>query len=297
MLNECDTGDVILFNNPMAATYFIKVFTDSKWDHVGMILKYSKNPAETILIESAGCGVFICYARDRLKQVLDDPNPTTIGWRQLSPRKPLDAKWKKMMHREAERLIDTPYEQNFSDFIKAWIADSETTKAILSSVGGTLKEGATKGEDLNSLFCSELCAHMLKYGKLMNKELERDSNGYSPKDFASQGNAKLALRKPFALAQEKRVLTKLSAGDEFTVSVQHAATAGASQLGSDYDHANGSVATVGDLVKKSQVASAQNTPNLLQIALEDAEKRGDTEGAEEVKRRLASLDMAGAMGK
>merc|ERR1711998_279144 len=85
MLVQCDTGDIILFNNPMAATYLIKWTTDSKWDHVGMILKYSKNPAETILLESAGCGVFICYARDRLIQVLDDQNPSVIGWRQLGP--------------------------------------------------------------------------------------------------------------------------------------------------------------------------------------------------------------------
>lgn len=296
MLNECDTGDVILFNNPMAATYFIKVFTDSKWDHVGMILKYSNNPAETILIESAGCGVFICYARDRLKQVLDDSSPSIIGWRQLQPRKPLDAKWKKMMHREAERLIDTPYEQNFSEFIKAWAADSDMTKSVLSKMGGTLAEGATKGEDLNSLFCSELCAHMLKYGKLMDKEHERDSNGYSPKDFASQGNAHLDLRKPFGLQQEKRVLTNITSGED-SIGAADAATAGASPLGTDYAHANGAVATVGDLIKKSEVASSQNNYNMLQMALAKAEQSGNTAAAEGIKARIAGLDNAAAVGK
>ena len=42
-------------------------FTRSKWDHVGMVLKYTKNPSEVILVESAGGGVFLCYAQARLK--------------------------------------------------------------------------------------------------------------------------------------------------------------------------------------------------------------------------------------
>merc|ERR1711998_364282 len=133
-------------------------------------------------------------------------NPSVIGWRQLGPRKPLDAKWKQMMHREAERLIDTPYEQNFSDFVKAWIGQDQTAKWVLASMGGTLGKAATKGEDLNSLFCSELCAHLLKYGQLMEKARERDSNAYAPRDFATQSNAHLNLREPFALNREKQVV-------------------------------------------------------------------------------------------
>jgi len=227
MLLIANTGDIILFNNPMFATNFIKWTTDSKWDHVGMILKYSTNPAETIIIESAGCGVFICYARERLTQVLVDPDPSIIGWRQLTPRATLDQKWKKSMHREAERLIDTPYEQNFSDFVKAWIGEDQTSKWVLSNLGGSLGEGATKGEDLNSLFCSELAAHMLKHGGLMEASKERDANAYAPRDFASQSNAHLDLRSPYELMREIQVVPHLDKAKDEEFKRRYETTAGA----------------------------------------------------------------------
>merc|ERR1719265_2998988 len=87
-LKKCDTGDVILLN-------------------------YSDNPDERILIESAGCGVFLCYAKQRLQQCLDAG--TTLGWRQLScgPR-PSTAEspsgmpkaLKQAIHTEAQAQVD-----------------------------------------------------------------------------------------------------------------------------------------------------------------------------------------------
>jgi len=207
MLRECNSGDIILFDNPIPATYVIKYATNSNWDHVGMILKYDPHkPQETIMIESMSCGVFICYAEERLRQVLDDSNPTKIGWRKLSgPNN--QAAWKKNLHQFAESLIDTPYEQNFSEFVKAWIGEDQWAKAVLSMAGGALAEGATKGEDLNSLFCSELCAALYKHARVMDPRVERDSNAYSPKDFSSQSNASLTLQHPWELKTELQVVT------------------------------------------------------------------------------------------
>jgi len=247
MLHQCDTGDIILFNNPMAATYFIKYATDSQWDHVGMILKYSKNPLETIMIESAGCGVFICYAEQRLKQVLDDKDPSIIGWRKLDGQKDRET-WKKGVHAYAESLIDTPYEQNFSDFVKAWLGDDEWSKALLSYAGGTLGEGATKGEDLNSLFCSELCAAIYKYAGLMEGG-GRDSNSYSPKDFSSQSNAHLRTQHPWSLLREKQVLTKIESSEEL-MGTHTAAGLGASPTGTGI--------TIGDLLSKSSTKESNS---------------------------------------
>merc|ERR1711939_504880 len=223
MLHQCDTGDTILFNNPMAATYFIKYATDSQWDHVGMILKYSKNPLETIMIESASCGVFICYAEQRLKQVLDDKDPSIIGWRRLDGQKDREV-WKKGVHAYAESLIDTPYEQNFSDFVKAWLGDDEWSKALLSYAGGTLGEGATKGEDLNS-------------------------NSYSPKDFSSQSNAHLRTQHPWSLLREKQVLTKIESSEEL-MGTHTAAGLGASPTGTGI--------TIGDLLSKSSTKESNS---------------------------------------
>jgi hypothetical protein len=287
MLDIADTGDIILFNNPMASTYLIKWATDSKWDHVGMILKYSDNPAETILLESAGCGVFICYARDRLTSVLDDSNPSIIGWRRLVPRKALDNKWKKKMHREAEKLVDLPYETNFSDFVKAWVGEDETTKWVLSNMGGTLAEGATKGEDLNSVFCSELAAHMLKEGGLMDRNKERDANAYAPRDFSSQGNAHLDLKSPFKLEQEVRVRFNLDRDRAFEK--KYVSTAGASPLGGDSKHG-----TVGGLISNSEASQKMYARMAVEMAIEQTKKKlseaSDEATKADLKKQLKDLE-------
>merc|ERR1711959_842628 len=159
-------------------------------------------------IESAGCGVFICYAEQRLKQVLDDKDPSIIGWRKLDGQKDRET-WKKGVHAYAESLIDTPYEQNFSDFVK----------------------GATKGEDLNSLFCSELCAAIYKFAGLMEGG-GRDSNAYSPKDFSSQTNSHLRIEHPWSLLREQQVLTRMeSSEDDLGGRVTTVAGLGASKTG------------------------------------------------------------------
>merc|ERR1711907_4052 len=282
MLHKADTGDIILFNNPMAATYVIKYATDSQWDHVGMILKYSKNPLETIMIESAGCGVFICYAEQRLRQVLDDKEPSIIGWRSLSG--PNDrTMWKKGVHKYAESLIDTPYEQNFSDFVKAWLGNDEFSKALLSYAGGTLGEGATKGEDLNSLFCSELCAAIYKYGGLMEGG-GRDSNAYSPKDFSSQTNAHLRTQHPWSLLREVQVLTKIESQED---SSQVVTITG---LGNS---PTGTGITIGGLIAKSSTKE-NNTAGLRRMAsihaLEDAKARLKTAQAAQDADAIAKAE-------
>jgi len=160
------------------------------------------------MIESAGCGVFVCYAQERLLQVLNDPKPTVIGWRKLEGPNS-HPQWKKAVHEYAESLINTPYEKNFSDFVKAWIGESEWKKTVASF----FSDGAKKGEDLDSLFCSELCAAIYKYGHLLEQTRERDSNAYAPKDFSSGSNASLNLQPPWALRTEVEVVTRLPDDD------------------------------------------------------------------------------------
>jgi len=94
-----------------------------------------------------------------------------------------------------------------------------------------LGEAATKGEDLNSLFCSELCAALLKHGQVMDKERERDSNAYSPKDFSSASNASLTTAYPWEFKTEQQVLTKISS-HETEIEARHAQTQGSSKTDS-----------------------------------------------------------------
>ena len=133
-----------------------------------------------------------------------------------------------------------------TDFIKAWIGEDEIAQWLLSHLGGALAEatapllccpvtlllshceGATKGEDLNSLFCSELVAHLYQFGKVIPprpgaleyeqhnkskaasepKKYGRDANAYSPKDFASQSNSSLTLASGMVLSHEKEIRYK-----------------------------------------------------------------------------------------
>ena len=133
-----------------------------------------------------------------------------------------------------------------TDFIKAWIGEDQIAQWLLSHLGGALAEatapllccpvtlllshceGATKGEDLNSLFCSELVAHLYQFGKVIPprpgaleyeqhnkskaasepKKYGRDANAYSPKDFASQSNSSLTLASGMVLSHEKEIRYK-----------------------------------------------------------------------------------------
>lgn len=215
MLRLTDSGDIVLFMNPNAVTY------------VGMILKYTDNPEETILIESIDCGVFMGYAKDRLEQVLQDPGHSVVGWRQLQPRQLLMGPWKKKLHQAAERLMDLPYEQNFSDFVQPWVQRDSAYRWIVSCASGSRIEDATNGEDLNSIFSAELAVYLLNCSSLLDTKQTRDSNAYAPRDFASNENAYINLKHPFALHQEVQVVHKLD--NQLEVAYAYHAHRGASE--------------------------------------------------------------------
>merc|ERR1711865_1059034 len=106
-LEECDTGDVILFNNPNAITCVTKCFTRSKWDHVGMVLKYTEKASDVILVESAGGNS-------------PTVSPAIIGYRKLMcGAGPMNEARKKRIHEEAQKQVDKPYEECFGEILKA----------------------------------------------------------------------------------------------------------------------------------------------------------------------------------
>lgn len=55
-----------------------------------MVLNYSENPDERILIESAGCGVFLCYAKQRIQYT---PNASRSAAIDLSPLQTVPGRW------------------------------------------------------------------------------------------------------------------------------------------------------------------------------------------------------------
>eukprot|EP00656_Telonema_subtile_P055753 TRINITY_DN871_c0_g1_i3.p1 TRINITY_DN871_c0_g1~~TRINITY_DN871_c0_g1_i3.p1 ORF type:complete len:302 (-),score=108.58 TRINITY_DN871_c0_g1_i3:200-1105(-) len=246
-LRDSDTGDLILFDNNAKLTYVTKCFTRSKWDHVGMILKYSDNPDERILIESAGCGVFLCYAKQRVQQCIEDG--TVLGYRKLNnSAKPMSDKLRKRIHEEAQAQVDKPYEQCFGEILKAVLSQDgfETPLKLMQSMGFSWAE---KGEDLDSLFCSELVAHLLKTAEILPKlgEAQRDSNMFLPKDFSSASNAICPVIKPWSYWTEKHV-----------VKTEGEAAVTASKQGATQVDLGGKKVTIADMMARGQEQRVAN---------------------------------------
>lgn len=251
-LQDCDTGDIILFNNSNAITCVTKCFTRSKWDHVGMVLKYTKNPSEVILVESAGGGVFLCYAQARLKEVMGGNNngvsPAIIGYRKLvCGAGPMKAAMKQRIHDEAQLQVDKPYEQCFGEILKAVLGQDGflMPNKVAEALGF---EWAGKGEDIDSLFCSELVAHLLKKEGILPEGM--DSNSYLPKDFSTATNARACYEHPFDFMREKQI----------TLTEMEGKTNAASQ-GTSAITCNGKEMSVGALIK-SKDGVAKRKENL-----------------------------------
>jgi len=243
-LRTCDTGDLILFDNSHAITYLTKCCTRSKWDHVGMILRYSDNPDERILIESAGCGVFLCYAKQRVEQCIADG--CVLGYRKLNKgATKMPEKVRKAIHDEAQLQVDKPYEDCFGEIFKAWMGQDgfETPLKMAQQLG---MEWAQKGEDLDALFCSELVAHLLKHAKVLTKE--QASNMYLPKDFSAASNARALFQQPWSFVTEKKiVLTQ----EEVAVTAQK-------QGASAVDLGQGKTVTIKDMMERGEQKRKDN---------------------------------------
>eukprot|EP00658_Telonema_sp_P-2_P010301 TRINITY_DN13882_c0_g1_i4.p1 TRINITY_DN13882_c0_g1~~TRINITY_DN13882_c0_g1_i4.p1 ORF type:complete len:268 (-),score=51.03 TRINITY_DN13882_c0_g1_i4:544-1347(-) len=165
-------------------TYLTKCCTRSYWDHVGMVLKFSDRPDERILIESAGCGVFLCYAKQRIEKAMAEG--TVLGYRQLvGGSGGVSQAVKERMKDEAQLQVEKPYEQCFGEIFKAFLGqDGDTANSLMKSMGAEWAQG---GENPDSFFCSELVAHLLKVGNVLSEE--KDANMFLPKDFATQDNS------------------------------------------------------------------------------------------------------------
>lgn len=137
-----------------------------------------------MLEASDGDGVCFRKLESRLSNHLQgNAGGTHVAWRRLELQG--DAKspgWRSRVHRTAEGYSDRPFEECFSDFVKAWVTRNG---------GSCCCSFCDKGEDETSLFCSELVAAVYRGVGLVPKE--RDSNSYLPKDFSSASNALLVL--------------------------------------------------------------------------------------------------------
>ena len=65
IVNTASTGDIILFSSKHAGSKITKFFTNSEWDHVGIVIKPS---ATRCYIVEWGGGLFACDLIERLTE-------------------------------------------------------------------------------------------------------------------------------------------------------------------------------------------------------------------------------------
>eukprot|EP00656_Telonema_subtile_P019781 TRINITY_DN2098_c0_g1_i1.p1 TRINITY_DN2098_c0_g1~~TRINITY_DN2098_c0_g1_i1.p1 ORF type:complete len:238 (-),score=61.67 TRINITY_DN2098_c0_g1_i1:72-785(-) len=136
--------------------------------------------------------VCIRVLKDRLRHHLEDQDDLNfVAWRHLNlfsrddrgfciPQ-PRTARWRSTMHKAAELYIDTPFETQWADFIKAFLDRHGTSRSCCRK----------QQEDESELFCSELVAAVYRdCGVLAG---QRDTNSHLPKDFTSAAHALLQL--------------------------------------------------------------------------------------------------------
>ena len=173
--HEINTGDIVLFSGSGGISHGIKLVTNSKWSHVGMVLRLPQYKA-VFLWESTTLsnlkdaidgrikkGVQLILLSDRLQTYNGDVCLRPLKNHQVS----LESYGNLMDLRES--LRNRPYEKDQIELIRA-------------AYDGPLGDNA---EDLSSLFCSELAAEAYQaLGLLQSPPIGTPSNEFTPSDFA-----------------------------------------------------------------------------------------------------------------
>lgn len=177
------TGDLVIFSGKSAVSNFIKLFSGGKWSHVGMVLRLKEFADAVLLWESttlnnvadietqaATKGVQLVPMSQRVASYDGE-----IAVRRLN--KAVTAKMQRALAERRKALSRKPYEAG----------EIELLKAAYDGIAGQ-----SSGEDLSSLFCSELVAEAYQaMGLLPEYPKGLPSNEYTPLDFSSHRNLKL----------------------------------------------------------------------------------------------------------
>lgn len=178
------TGDVVLFSGKGGISTGIKWFTNSKWSHVGMVVRVpewdmvllweSTTLSNVADIQSGKAvkGVQLVSLSDRLKTY-----DGAVSVRRLDGVE-RDATFNNTLTTLRRELQGRPYER-------------DETELLLSAVDGFGL--VTNDRDLSSLFCSEMVAEAYQRLGLLPKD--PPSNEYTPRDFDVNGAVDKALQR------------------------------------------------------------------------------------------------------
>ena len=172
-----DTGDVFLFSGRGVMETAIKLFTLSKWSHVGMavrvagwdtLLIWEANLSVADVLKGSGNGgLSLSLLSERVRSYQGD-----VAVRRLLNINRTPARWQALCALRSE-IRGRPYEQSLLKLIK-------------SAYDGPFGHN---DEDLSSVFCSELVAAALMAMGLLASDLP--SSEYTPGDFSSAGQLNL----------------------------------------------------------------------------------------------------------
>ena len=186
------TGDIVLFSGKSGISNIIKLFSGGKWSHVGMVLIVKEMGDAVLLWESTTLsnvadvetslgtkGVQLVPLSQRIANYDGE-----VLIRKLS--KQITAPMHTALNACRKELSRKPYEKN----------EMELIRAAYDGIGGK-----SSGEDLSSLFCSELVAEAYQaMGLLPDPPTGAPSNEYTPMDFSERRT--LPLRQGYSLGKE-----------------------------------------------------------------------------------------------
>lgn len=180
---EFRTGDIIIFSGHGTVSDVIKLFTRSKWSHVGMAIRNGTDnlyvleattlsDVKDVVDNVAKKGVQLVPLHDRLNTYDGDISIKHLHGAVLGNN---DSSALKAFMLEIE---DRPYEKNIVDLAKAVLERKTPKDSIFHDM--LHDEG-----DLSSLFCSELIAEAYQRLNILNNT--EPSDYYLPKDFSDNG--------------------------------------------------------------------------------------------------------------
>jgi len=192
------TGDIVLFSGKGKISHGIKMFTKSKWSHVGMALRmpeydaifiWESTPLSSLkdaIDERAKHGAQLVLLSERLRMYDGEVAIRHLIGIDLDE----DPEARKKLMELRKEVRNRSYEEDLIEFMKA-------------AYDGPWGDNV---EDLSSLFCSELVAEAYQRIGLLPKPPEGiPANEYTPKDFSEQKtlnllrNASLSIELPIIL--------------------------------------------------------------------------------------------------
>ena len=188
------TGDLLLFSSRHAASNLTKFFTNSSWDHVGIVVRPRRG--FTFVVEWAG-GIFASPMVERLNDYYGAQG-RMICVRRLTPGQ--------CGRRALQHNVETFIERAMSEGLGMGSPSMlEISKAILAQLGGRAGTAVSLQTDAHAearqgLFCSKLIAATYKHAGLLKND--RASADYLPKHFSSSYNAFLNLQRGAYLGDE-----------------------------------------------------------------------------------------------